>query len=146
MADPRGPGATFGRNATRDRTETSGDTSGGGTSGGGGSSSSGGGASSGGSGGGDTSGGWELFDAAGWRRIVAAYGLTPRELDILRQVFRGHPETRIAWHLKISRHTVHTHKKNIFGKVDVRDTAGLILRLVREFYPPEGMERREPRS
>jgi len=47
--------------------------------------------------------------------------LSAREVDILRQIERGQSYKEIAASLGISRHTVHSHIKNIYEKVHARD-------------------------
>lgn len=63
------------------------------------------------------------------RLLLAAYGLTPRERDIVREVMAGHPTTAIAAKLFISPHTVQDHLKSIFAKVGVRSRGELIAHL-----------------
>ncbi|MET0973225.1 MAG: LuxR C-terminal-related transcriptional regulator, partial [Thermoleophilaceae bacterium] len=55
-----------------------------------------------------------------------AYGLTPRELEVLRLVAAGKSNREIASALVISEHTVARHLQNIFAKVRVssRTAAG----------------------
>ncbi|MBW3578462.1 MAG: response regulator transcription factor [Actinobacteria bacterium] len=45
--------------------------------------------------------------------------LTPRELEVLRELMSGVTAAGIAMRLGISRHTVRTHLQNIFGKLGV---------------------------
>ncbi|WP_165423609.1 tetratricopeptide repeat protein [Ktedonosporobacter rubrisoli] len=47
------------------------------------------------------------------------YGLTRRELDVLRLLARGYPDARIAELLVISPRTVNTHLRSIYAKLDV---------------------------
>ena len=55
-----------------------------------------------------------------------SYGLTPRELEVLRLVAAGRSNREIAEALVISEHTVARHVQNIFAKLDVssRTAAG----------------------
>jgi len=55
-----------------------------------------------------------------------SYGLTPRELEVLRLVAAGRSNREIAEALVISEHTVARHVQNIFSKLDVssRTAAG----------------------
>ena len=57
---------------------------------------------------------------------AADYGLTPRELEVLRLVATGESNRQIAEALVISEHTVARHLQNIFTKLDVasRTAAG----------------------
>ena len=61
--------------------------------------------------------------------LLMAYGLTPRERDICREVIAGHSTTDIAGRLFISAHTVQDHLKSVFAKVGVRSRGELVARL-----------------
>lgn len=52
--------------------------------------------------------------------------LTERELEILRELCDGKTEKEVAVKLKITRHTVHFHRTNIYSKVRVRNLGGLL--------------------
>ncbi|HTA65543.1 MAG TPA: response regulator transcription factor [Xanthomonadaceae bacterium] len=45
--------------------------------------------------------------------------LTPRELDVLRWIVRGHSNSQIATELALAEETVKTHVKHILGKLGV---------------------------
>ncbi|HWD02884.1 MAG TPA: LuxR C-terminal-related transcriptional regulator [Amycolatopsis sp.] len=62
--------------------------------------------------------------------LLAAYGLTARELDVARLVLRGEPTSVIARSLHISTHTVQDHLKSVFDKVGVRSRRDLVGRLL----------------
>jgi DNA-binding CsgD family transcriptional regulator len=62
--------------------------------------------------------------------LLAAYGLTPRELDIARHVLRGDSTKTIANTLHISAHTVQDHLKSVFDKIGVRSRRDLVGRLL----------------
>lgn len=68
--------------------------------------------------------------------MLAAHGLTPREVDVARLVLRGTPTATIADTLHISRHTVQDHLKAIFDKVGVHSRRELVGRLLGA--PPSG--------
>src|SRR5207247_1866678 len=46
--------------------------------------------------------------------LVAAYGLTPRQRDVLGQILLGRSMTRLARSLGISEHTAQDHRKAIY--------------------------------
>ncbi len=46
--------------------------------------------------------------------------LTPRELDVMRGLVRGHPNKTIAYDLDISPRTVEIHRANLMTKLEVR--------------------------
>jgi DNA-binding NarL/FixJ family response regulator len=53
--------------------------------------------------------------------------VTERELDIIRGIAEGLSNKLIADKLKLSTHTVNTHRKNIMGKLGVNNTAGVVM-------------------
>ncbi len=52
--------------------------------------------------------------------LVRVAALTPRELDVLRGLTRGHPNKTIAYDLDISPRTVEIHRANLMTKLGVR--------------------------
>ncbi len=57
--------------------------------------------------------------------------ITEREIEIVRLVAEGLSNKEIAEKLFLSAHTVTTHRKNIMSKLQVNNTAGLVLYAVR---------------
>jgi DNA-binding NarL/FixJ family response regulator len=55
------------------------------------------------------------------------FGLTPRELDIVRTIVAGYSNREIARHLAISEDTVKNHLSNIFDKLGVSSRLELAL-------------------
>ncbi|MGI5126384.1 LuxR C-terminal-related transcriptional regulator [Pseudonocardia sp. CA-107938] len=62
--------------------------------------------------------------------LLAAYGLTARELDVARLVLRGAATRSISETLHISQNTVQDHLKSVFDKVGVRTRRDLVGRLL----------------
>jgi DNA-binding CsgD family transcriptional regulator len=60
---------------------------------------------------------------------MTAYGLSPREEEIVKFVVRGLSTTRISQMLFISEHTVQNHLRSVFEKVGVRSRGELVKRL-----------------
>ena len=58
--------------------------------------------------------------------------LTPRELEVLRLIARGHANKRIALELGVAEKTVKTHVGHVLAKLDLTDRAQAALYAVRE--------------
>lgn len=56
--------------------------------------------------------------------------LTPREVDVLRLLATGCTCSQAAQRLGISPHTVVTHIKNAYRKLDVHSAAAAVMRAV----------------
>ncbi len=67
---------------------------------------------------------------------VAAYGLSPREEEVIGLLVRGFTNRQISHSLFISEHTVQRHISNIFEKVGVRSRKNLLKRLFFENLLP----------
>jgi DNA-binding NarL/FixJ family response regulator len=61
-----------------------------------------------------------LFSAQTAPPSTPRYGLTPREIEVLRLLSHGLTYAQIAKTLVISPRTVDAHVRSIFGKLDVR--------------------------
>jgi DNA-binding CsgD family transcriptional regulator len=57
--------------------------------------------------------------------------LTEREADVLRQLARGRSYAQAASELGVSAHTVGTHAKNAYRKLDVHNATAAVLQAVR---------------
>jgi len=60
------------------------------------------------------------------------YGLTDREREILELLTGGYLQKQIASGLGISRHTVDTHLRNIYGKLHVHTSTAAVAKALRE--------------
>lgn len=58
--------------------------------------------------------------------------ISEREIEIIILIAEGFSNKQIADKLFLSTHTVTTHRKNIMNKLDINNTAGLVLFAVRE--------------
>ncbi len=58
--------------------------------------------------------------------------ISERELEILQLIAEGLTTKQIAERLHLSFHTVMTHRKNMMGKLGLKNTAGLIVYAVKE--------------
>jgi hypothetical protein len=61
-------------------------------------------------------------------------------MQIARAIFDHHKEEAIAGALAMSKHTVRTHCKRMYGKLGVNNHLELALRLVSEFLALTGSE------
>lgn len=57
--------------------------------------------------------------------------LTPREIEILKFVEKGHTNKEIAGKLYLSERTVHAHRRSLHEKLNIRGRNGLIKWLYR---------------
>lgn len=55
------------------------------------------------------------------------FGITDRELDVIRLIADGLSNKLIADKLELSTHTVNTHRKNIMAKLNIPNTAGIVM-------------------
>ena len=77
--------------------------------------------------------GQNVFTPKEWSSLTAALHLSQRESDIVRVLFDGASEKRIAEQLGISPHTVHTYLWRIYRKLQVRSRNELLVRVFAEF-------------
>lgn len=68
--------------------------------------------------------------------LVDAYGLTPRQRQVLGQLLLGRSMTQIAGDLGISEHTANDHRKAIYRRVGVSSRSELAALLQAEQYDP----------
>jgi len=71
-----------------------------------------------------------------WGRLAGLYGLTDREMEIVRLLMKGKSNQDIGTQLFISRHTVRNHLHNIFDKMDVKSRGQLTFRVREELKDP----------
>jgi DNA-binding CsgD family transcriptional regulator len=68
--------------------------------------------------------------------LVAAYGLTERQRDVLGLLLLGRSMVQIARHLGISEHTANDHRKAIYRRFGVASRGELAALLPSESYDP----------
>jgi len=71
----------------------------------------------------------EIMTSNSFIKTLSCEGLhvTDREIDIIRGIAEGLSNKLIADKLKLSTHTVNTHRKNIMSKLGVNNTAGVVM-------------------
>lgn len=69
-----------------------------------------------------------LADRAAIKEQIAS--LTPREHDVLHHLMEGHANKVIAIELGISERTVEIHRARVFEKLDVRNVARLVRKVI----------------
>ena len=57
--------------------------------------------------------------------------LSSRELEIIKYIAEGYTNSQIAAVLYLSNHTINTHRKNIMKKLNVNNTAGIVMYAVK---------------
>ncbi len=76
----------------------------------------------------------ELLDAEAQISFDKDAPISPRELDVLKLVARGHINKEIADKLNISLNTVLSHRKNITSKLGIKTVSGLIFYCISNGY------------
>lgn len=69
--------------------------------------------------------------------------LTGRELDVLSLIARGCTYSQVADRLGISAHTVATHIKNLYRKLEVRSAGAAVMRAIELRQITGSWDRRE---
>ena len=65
------------------------------------------------------------------RALLGLSPLSPRELEVLTLAGQGHPVSKIAENLTISRSTVKTHLAHIYRKLGVGDRTAAVAHALR---------------
>ena len=68
------------------------------------------------------------MDVHSFKKITV---LTPRELDVVRLLGRGCTYEQAALQLGVSPHTVVTHIKNAYRKLDVHSAAAAVMQAIK---------------
>jgi DNA-binding NarL/FixJ family response regulator len=64
------------------------------------------------------------------RKLIDAVRITAREIDVLRLLACGFTNLQIAERLGLSLHTIQSHSKNIYRKLDVHSAGAAVWRAV----------------
>jgi len=78
----------------------------------------------------------------GAERVIDTIQLTPREADVLRLLARGCTYIQVSDHLGMSVHTVESHVKNVYRKLDVHSARAAVWRAMelRLFGEPDTLQ------
>lgn len=74
----------------------------------------------------------KVLEAFSGRAGATRYGLTERECEILRLLTDGLTMQRVADELAVSYHTIDSHVRNIYDKLQVHSRGGAIAKALRE--------------
>ncbi len=72
----------------------------------------------------------ELFPPARWQALGATLRLTPRQVEIARQICRGGTYKSIATQSGISINTVRMHMRALFAKLGAHDRVTAVIQIV----------------
>jgi DNA-binding CsgD family transcriptional regulator len=78
------------------------------------------------------------------RLHTAAYGLSPREEEVVGFVVRGASTRQISQARYVTEDTVRKHIQNVFDKVGVRSRRELVGQVFAQHYQPRMATGREP--
>ena len=70
---------------------------------------------------------WPLVSNQEWIQLTQSLELSPRQVDIVKQLLRGESDKQISRELKISVSTVRTHLGRLFQKFGINDRVELVL-------------------
>lgn len=82
-----------------------------------------------------------LRSASGREKPLEDFNLTEREVEVLEAIVRDDTEYAISQDLKISQHTVRTHVKNIYKKLQVHSRGAVVKKTI-EHNLLENLKRR----
>jgi DNA-binding CsgD family transcriptional regulator len=72
----------------------------------------------------------ELLSNIGWRQVGEQYGLSARELSVLRLICRGMRNEAVACQLGIRPPTLRTHLRSIYQKLACDGRTQALLRVI----------------
>ena len=69
-----------------------------------------------------------------WKGIADDLALSPREVEVCREAVLGNADKQIARALGVSSRTIETHMKRLHEKLDIRNRAELVARVVAAYH------------
>ena len=74
-----------------------------------------------------------VFSGGEWLQLKADLALSPRQAEVVEQLFLGHSDKQIAHELHVSVPTVRTHLCRLFSRFGVEDRCGLVVQVFARF-------------
>ena len=74
-----------------------------------------------------------VFSCGEWQQLKADLALSPRQAEVVEQLFLGHSDKQIAYALSMSVPTVRTHLCRLFSRFDVEDRCELVVQVFAYF-------------
>lgn len=75
----------------------------------------------------------KVFSGGEWLELKADLALSPRQAEVVEQLFLGHSDKQIAQALHVSVPTVRTHLCRLFSRFGVEDRCGLVVEVFARF-------------
>ena len=75
----------------------------------------------------------KVFSGGEWLQLKEDLSLSPRQAEVVEQLFLGHSDKQIAQELHVSVPTVRTHLCRLFSRFDVEDRCGLVVQVFARF-------------
>jgi len=74
-----------------------------------------------------------VFSYGEWLQLKADLALSPRQAEVVEQLFLGHSDKQIAYALSMSVPTVRTHLCRLFSRFGVEDRCELVVQVFAYF-------------
>ena len=74
-----------------------------------------------------------VFAEAEWAQLATALSLSPRQMDVIRCMFRGLGRRRTGRELGLAVASVREYRRRACGRLDIRLPGHLMLRILWEF-------------
>lgn len=71
----------------------------------------------------------KVFSGGEWTRLKEDLALSPRQAEVVEQLFLGHSDKQIAHELHVSVPTVRTHLCRLFTRFGVEDRCELVVQI-----------------
>ena len=75
----------------------------------------------------------KVFSGGEWLQLKEDLALSPRQAEVVEQLFLGHSDKQIALALSMSVPTVRTHLCRLFSRFDVEDRCELVVQVFARF-------------